>query len=120
MDRAYDQISQYKVLHNIEKEIRTAQYMLKQSREQQVQTDKGKPDWETLTYLRRLQNDGEPLNISRKYRKELAVKDNTIENAMSQDLKDAGVEDNIKPDDSDDEEMKEMTSAERKRHKIYL
>ena len=44
MDRAYDQISQYKVLHNIEKEIRTAQYMLKQSREQQVQTDKGKPD----------------------------------------------------------------------------
>ena len=48
------------------------------------------------------------------------MKDNTIENAMCQDLKDAGVEDNIKPDDSDDEEMKEMTSAERKRHKSYL
>ena len=38
---------------------------------------------------------------------------------MLQDLKDAGMEDQ-KVEDSDDEEMKEMTSAERKRHKAFL
>ena len=73
-----------------------------------------------MVYLKRLQDDGEPLNISKKFRKELAVKENTIENAMSQDLKEAGVEDVANVEDSDDEDMKEMTSAERKRHKAYL
>ena len=91
---AYELMSAYKIVTNIEKEIKEAQSFLQQA-EQFYKQPQGRwsPSRDEYNYIRRLIDDGEPVVLTKKMRKALQIKEEVqkLDKALREDLKDAGL-----------------------------
>lgn len=67
------------------------------------QGGRGSPTKSEYDYIKRLVDDGEPVVLTKKIRKALKIKDETedLTKAMNEDLKDAGINEDEKIDQSD-------------------
>ena len=84
MQNAYELISIYKVVYDIEQEIKEAQKKVQESKEAHYIQQRGHPK-QQLAFLKKLNEDGACVIVDRKSRKELNIRD-SLDIAIAEDL----------------------------------
>ena len=87
MQNAYELISVYKVLYDVETEIKIAQEKLKESKEAFDAQRRG-PNKQNLAFLKKLNDDGACVLVSKQVRKALNIRD-SLDKAIAEDLQEA-------------------------------
>ena len=120
--KTYELMAAYKTVHKIEKEIKEAQNYLKEVEEFYGRPQgRYSPTKEEYNYIKRMVDDGQPVVLSKQMRKALKMKDEmeTLENAMKEDLKDAGYKKDqiLKMDEQEADKSSDEDSVERRKRK---
>ena len=116
--KTYELMAVYKTVHKIEEEIKEAQGYLKEVDEYYGRPQgRYSPTKQEYDYIKRMVDDGQPVVLTKKMKKALKIKDEmeTLEVAMKEDLKEAGIkkseiaqmeEQEIEPSDEDSVERR--------------
>ena len=84
MQHAYELISVYKVLYDVETEVKDAQLRLKECKDAYEAQRRG-PNQQNLAFLKMLSEDGACVLVDKKVRKALNIRDN-LDKAIAEDL----------------------------------
>ena len=84
MQHAYELISIYKVLYDVETEVKDAQQKLKVCRDAYDAQRRG-PSVQNIAFLKKLSDDGACVLVDKKVRKALNIRD-SLDKAIAEDL----------------------------------